>query len=141
MNIRPLNMVRDWDWINTQLGIIACEDTMGLVAEDEKGKRLAVCVLDNWTRNSVQGHWLILSMIPVRHGFIQTCVDYIFNKRGKLMVYGMVPDNNDKAKKFNYHCGLTIVSRLKDAFEEGVDYLVMEGRKENVFKALKMEAV
>ena len=52
----------------------------------------------------------------------------------------MVPGDNEKALKFNEHLGFTIKMRLEDAWDDGVDYVVMELKKENCPYLSKIEA-
>ena len=67
----------------------------------------------------------------LKHGFLEECHDFIFNHSGREVVYGMVPASNEKALKLNAHMGFTEKVRLDGAFAPGVDYIVMELRKEN----------
>ena len=92
---------------------------------------VGACVMDNWTQNSVQCHFLITSPMVLKHQFLDCCFDYMFNTVGVNRVYGLVPANNEKAVKFNTHMGFTINARLDEAYEVGCDYLIMEMRKEN----------
>lgn len=123
---------RDWGWINRHIPILRVEDTSGLVAiDDDTGELIAACVMDNWTHNSVQCHLVITGMAAVRHGFITKIADYVFNERDKKFMYGLVPANKPKAIKINKHLGFTIKTRFEDGFADGVDYLIMELKREN----------
>jgi hypothetical protein len=42
-----------------------------------------------------------------------------------------VPANNEKAVKFNKHIGFTIKTVMEEAFEDNVDYLLMELKRED----------
>jgi len=122
----------DWDWVQRRLPILRVEDTGGLVAYDkDNDELLAACIWDNWTRNSVQCHFLIQNNIALKHGFVEEIADFIFNHQGKKFIYGMVPGDNAKAMKINEHIGFTEKMRLEDAWADGVDYVVMELKKEN----------
>jgi RimJ/RimL family protein N-acetyltransferase len=46
-------------------------------------------------------------------------------------MYGLVPANNEKALRLNKKMGFTEAIRLKEAYTAGVDYVLMELRKEN----------
>lgn len=120
----------DWDWINQQVGILQVEDTCGITAVDmETNETVGCCVMDNWTANSVQAHFMISSPLVLRHGFLEECFDFMFNHKGVKFIYGMVPADNDKALKLNKHMGFTERLRLPEAFADGVDYVVMELEK------------
>jgi hypothetical protein len=44
---------------------------------------------------------------------------------------GLTPSNNTKSLKFNKKLGFVEVFRIEDGFDEGVDYVIQELRKEN----------
>ena len=122
----------DWGWCNQQVGIQRVEDTTGIMAIDaETNTTVGACIMDNWTQNSVQCHFMVTSPMVLRHDFIECCLDFMFNVQGVTRVYGLVPANNKKAVKLNTHIGFTIKARLEEAFEIGVDYLLMELKREN----------
>ena len=130
--MRALHGPTDWGWINQQVGILRVEDTCGIVGIDQdKNETVAACVMDNWTDNSVQCHFIVTNKMALRHGFLQECCDFVFNHMGRQYVYGMVPGDNEKALKLNKHIGFTEKMRLPNAFKDGVDYVVMELKRED----------
>lgn len=131
--VRDLIGENDWPWVNRQVGILQCEDTQGLVALDaDLGyERVAACILDNVTQTSVQAHFMITSPMVLRHGFLQKCFNHVFTTLGKKVMYGLVPADNEKALRLNKKMGFTEAIRLKEAYTAGVDYVLMELRKEN----------
>ena len=134
MNIafRKFNGAQDWAWVNNLVGILQVQDTTGIMAYDAKtGETLGACIMDNWTANSVQCHLAVSTSMVFRHKFLEECCTFIFKSMGKLVMYGLVPSNNQKAIKLNTHMGFTEAHRLKDAFSDGVDYIIMELRAEN----------
>jgi hypothetical protein len=123
---------KDWAWINEYLPILWVEDTIGLIAVDiESFKPLAACVMDNWTETSVQCHLLILDKRAIRGKFLDTCFDFVFNDMQRDIMYGLVPGDNSKALRLNEHMGFTEKCRFEGAFKPGVDYVIMELKKEN----------
>ena len=134
MNIefRTFHGPSDWGWINQQVGIVRCEDTSGIMAIDlDTNTTLGACIMDNWTQNSVQCHFMLTNPLILRHQFLECCFDFMFNASKVSRVYGLVPANNVKAVKLNTHMGFTEKARLEEAFEVGVDYLLMELKREN----------
>jgi len=130
----------DWEWINSHLPIMQVEDTSGIIAVDlDTEERVGALVLDNWTNNSVQGHFLITSAMVLKHGFLELCSDYIFNASDKKVLYAFIPSDNKKAIKLDTHIGFTEVFRMKDGFADGVDYVVMQLLKENCVCLPKQE--
>ena len=79
----------------------------------------------------MQRHILILNPMVLRSDFIGVCCEFVFETKGRDVMYGMVPGNNEKAMKFNRHIGFTEKCRFEGAFQKGVDYVIMELRKEN----------
>jgi len=129
---RQFNGPYDWGWVNEQVGILRCEDTTGIMAIDvATNETVGACIMDNWTQNSVQCHFMITSPLVLKHGFLECCFGFMFTEKNVKYVYGLVPGNNEKACKLNKHMGFTIKSRLDEAFETGVDYLLMELKREN----------
>lgn len=139
---RPFDGPTDWGWVNQQVPILQVEDTSGIVAEDTTtGERVGACVFDNWTPNSVQCHFALTSPMVLRHGFLEVCFDYVFNFGGKRYMYGLVPGDNAKALKLNRRLGFTEEARLPEAFKDGVDYVLMQLRREDCKFLPPMEAV
>ena len=107
-------------------------DTTGFIAfNDETGESLAVFVAQDWSPTSVQVHQAILNPMVLRHEFFEECANYIFTKAGRLKMYGLVPSNNEKAISVNEKIGFKEVARLEDACDIGVDYIVMELKRED----------
>jgi hypothetical protein len=134
MNIqfRAGTTAEDWAWIKQRADPIWTEGTKGLVAEDlDTGEIVAMAALDNWTGNSVQIHWAIDNPLVLRHGFIEEIFYYLFTTCDKKILLATIPSNNVKSLKLSTHIGLDTVHTIKDGFEEGVDYILMEMRKEN----------
>jgi RimJ/RimL family protein N-acetyltransferase len=130
----------DWGWCNLQVGIKRCEDTDGIMAIDlDTNTTVGACIMDNWTANSVQCHFMLTTPLVLKHGFLDLCFDFMFNIMGVSRVYGLVPANNEKAVKFNTHIGFTEKARMDEAFEKGVDYLLMELKQENCLHLPKQE--
>jgi len=132
MYVRAFHGATDWGWVNQQVPIVQCSDTCGIMAIDlDKNETVGAMILDNFTHNSVQTHFMISSSIVLKHGFLEECYDYVFNIEGKKFMYGMVPGDNEAAIKLNKKMGWTEKVRLTEAFKPGVDYVVMELKKEN----------
>ena len=142
MNIgyRPFAGPLDWAWINHQVGIKWCEDTDAIMAVDmDTSSILGACIMDNWTANSVQCHFMITNPMVLKQKFLECCFEFIFNISGVERIYGLVPANNTKAIKFNTHLGFTIKARMEEAFEKGVDYILMELKQKNCLHLPKHE--
>ncbi len=122
----------DWGWCMDQVGIIQCGDTTGIMAiNTDTGEPVGACIMDNWTQNSVQCHFMLTTPMVLKHKFLDVCFEYMFNTGNVSKVYGLVPANNTKAVKLNTNMGFTIKSTLEEAYEVGVDYLLMELKRED----------
>jgi hypothetical protein len=123
---------KHWAWINEQVAIIWCEDTTGIMAVNtDTQKPVGACIMDNWTANSVQCHSVCTSPLIIKYGFVDLCFDFIFNIMGMSSIYGMIPANNIKSVKFHTHLGFTVKAIMEEAYATGVDYLLMEMKREN----------
>lgn len=122
----------DWNWMRKHVPVLRVEDTSGIVAIDlEKNETVGMVLFDNWTRNSVQSHIAITDSRVLKYGFIQECLDYVFNVRGKKKLYGLVAGDNIKALKLDKHIGFVEVARLNEAYDDGVDYVILEMTRES----------
>lgn len=132
----------DWGWVNQQVPILRSEDTSGIMAIDEDtNTTIAACIMDNWTDSSVQCHFMVTTPLVIKHGFLETCLDYVFNERNRTAVYGLVPSKNVKARKFNKHMGFTEKCVLEKAYSPDEDYIIMELKKENCNYLVEHKAV
>ena len=120
-----------WLWFNERLPVLAVEDSSGLIAVDDKGEYIGGCVFDNWTPNSVQGHFLMESPMVFRNKFFHLCASYAFQEKGINIIYALVPSDNKKSLKFFPHIGFTEAARLIGTFKDGIDCVILELKKEN----------
>ena len=123
---------RHWTWINERNELTLMANTKGLAAESDSGDILGVCVCDSWTHTAVQLHIAIDNPIVLKNGRFQKEVfGYVFVQAGRSIAYGQVPADNEKALRFDKKLGFEEVIRLKNAWADGVDTVVLELRKEN----------
>tara|TARA_R110002153_G_scaffold139741_2_gene290514 strand:- start:721 stop:1149 length:429 start_codon:yes stop_codon:yes gene_type:complete len=139
MNLKVIPMDADsWGWFNSKLPVLSVEDTSGLIAIDTKtGDYVGGCVLDTWTTTSVQGHFLMESPMVFRNKFFHLCATYVFEEMNRKIIYALIPGDNKKSLKFFSHLGFTEEARLKDAFNDGIDCVILELKKENCMYLLK----
>ena len=121
-----------WDVLTEVLPLNLGEDTRGIVAIDEEtGETYGGVVFQDWTRTVVCAHIVVLSPRAFRVGIHKAAADYVFNQAGRQKMIGMVPADNPKALKLNKHLGFEEIYRIEEGYDHGVDYVVMELRKEN----------
>ena len=110
----------------------ATETTRGIVAYDfDTAETLAIFLMDGWTQTAAQVHQVILKTMVIRHGWFEEIARYMYGTAGRKKVYATVPDNHSRALSLNEKIGFEQVARLSDAWDEGVDYLVLEMTREN----------
>lgn len=118
------------------------EGTNGIVAFNRETHRtLAVLVAQEWTYTSCTVHQVILNPLVIRHGWFQEIADWLFIRAKRLALYAPVPSDNVKALKFNAKLGFKEVCRLKDAYDHGVDFVIMELRPEDANEKLWQQQV
>lgn len=124
MILKPLDTKEEFEWMQAKTWIELCESTRGIVAIDDKG--IAGCVvMDKWTDSSCQAHIAIRNPLCIRHGLITAACEYVFITNNRKTMFGLVPDTNKKAERFDKHIGFEEVTRIPDAFNNGVGYIVM----------------
>jgi hypothetical protein len=110
----------------------ATESTRGIVAYDmDTAETLAVFLMDSWTKTAAQVHQVILKTFVIRHGWFEEIARFMYGTAGRKKVYATVPDTHARALSLNEKIGFEQVARLSDAWDEGVDYLVLEMTREN----------
>jgi hypothetical protein len=109
------------------------QNTRGIVAYDpDEQATLAIFIAQEWTATSVQVHQVIIKPLVIRHGWFGEIAEWIFLKAARRTMYASVPGNNEKALALNKKLGFKEVVRLKDAYDFGVDFVIMELRREDV---------
>lgn len=131
VTFRGIHTEKDIDWFLDRNRITLCNDATAIFAVDENDKILAGCMMDNWTETSCQVHFAIDNPFVIRHGYFQEIARFVFDVGGRLMMHGLVPADNARALSVDKKIGFKEVARLKDAFKRGVDYVVLELRKED----------
>lgn len=130
--VRQFHGHLDWGWVNEQIPILRVEDTSGIMCIDlDTNTTVAAMIFDNVTPTSVQCHFMVSDAMALRHGFHKDCADLVFNHLGKRTIYGLVPADNVAAIKINKHIGFSVKCVLEDGFKVGVDYLLMELKRED----------
>lgn len=119
-----------WSEVQEAVKCIPMADTRGIVAVDDEGKLLAAGVADTFSHTTCQVHMVIKNPMVLRHGWLEEIFNYVFVTCNRLAIVGMVPGDNDKALKLNKHVGYEEVYRIKEGFNVGVDYVIMEMRRE-----------
>ena len=132
VGFRKIDSDEDWDWMTNQVPLLLVSDMTSILAVDLDTKEIqAGCVMDTWTPTSCQIHFAIKNPMVLRHGFFQEISKFVFDTAGRKTLYGLVPANNEKALRIDAKIGFTEVTRLHDAYDVGVDYVLLELQKEN----------
>lgn len=108
------------------------EATTGIVAYDmETSETLALFMAEDWTQTACSVHQVIIKTMVLRHKWFEEIANYLFTQAGRKKVFTVVPDGHKKALQLNEKLGFQQVARLSDAVAEGIDYLVLELKRED----------
>jgi RimJ/RimL family protein N-acetyltransferase len=122
----------DWDWFTCRNSIQLLPDMTSILAYNVTTNAiLAGCVMDNWTESSCQIHFCIDNPMAIRHKFFEEIAEFVYDTAGRTVMHGLVPADNLKALALDKKIGFREVTRLTDAFKLGVDYVLLEMRKED----------
>ena len=130
ITIHPMTTKEEWDWIADRAECVYCADSKGIVAYRDN-KLVGAVAFDHWSLNSCHIHIAVEDMLIFKHDFREAVFDYIFNQCDRGLIVGITPACNERALRFIKHIGFVEVFRLKDGYEEGIDFVVTEYRKEN----------
>ena len=128
-----------WPLVKDRLGLHWSTDTRGILALDCDDDDLIVAgvVLNNWAHNSVQAHIWIDNPMVIRHGLFNEVADFVFNVAQKELLLGVVPSDNEAALKLDQHIGFVEKYRIRDGYMQGIDYVILEARREDVARWLE----
>lgn len=121
-----------WDELTRTLPLVRQEDTRGIASVDpDTGELWGAVVCEDWTVTAVSCHIVILKSRAFRDGLHRELPEYVFNQAGRIKIMGLVPADNDKALKLNKHFGFKELFRIEEGYDWGIDYVVMELRRED----------
>lgn len=129
---KPITSDQEWAWIAERANPVLTSDTKGIVAYDMDTEDIVAMVsFDNWTYNSVQLHLAIEKPMILRHGMLEEIADYVYTQAERDIILAVIPANNEKSLKLVKNIGLEAVYTVQDGYAKGVDYILLELRKEN----------
>jgi len=123
----------DWAWIKSQIPVMECSDTCGVMAiKAESYEPLGAVVFDNFLRNSARVSICLKTSIVLRYGFLQKCFEFAFKGCGLEYLYSMIAENNEPSLRLNRKLGFKEKMRMPDGYEKGIDYVITELHKDNL---------
>ncbi len=125
IQFKPLTTQAEWDWIYNRCHQIRCEDSQGLVGYDKYGEIRCAAVFDSFTVDACSCHFAIGNPMCIRRGFIHEICRHLFIQCGRKRIFGLVPDNNERAYNIDTKIGFTEVARIPNAIMDGVGYRVL----------------
>jgi hypothetical protein len=78
IKFRPLTEQVEWTWMYERAHQIACEDSQGIVAYDDKDEIQAVAVFDSFTVDACSVHFAIDNPMVIRSGFLNEIARHAF---------------------------------------------------------------
>ena len=122
----------DWKAACRAMPMTLKEDTRGVASVDpETGDFWGAVVCEDWTVTSVCCHIVVENRRAFRDGLHRELADYVFNQAGRIKIIGTVPADNDAALKLNRHLGFREICRIEEGYDWGIDYVLMELKKED----------
>jgi hypothetical protein len=129
---KSINCDEEWSWFYNLNNVTMLPDMTSILAYNVETKEpLACCIMDTWTETSCQVHFAIENPMVLRHGFFEEITKFVYDTSDRLIMYGLVPSDNKKALSVDKKIGFREITRLKDAFKRGVDYVLLEMRSED----------
>lgn len=123
---------REWEQLICTLPLTLTDDTRGVASIDpETGDLWGAVVCENWTVTSVACHIAVTNRHAFRDGLHKELANYVFNQAGRIKIIGTVPADNDAALKLNRHLGFKELFRIEEGYDWGIDYVIMELKKED----------
>ena len=129
IEFKPLATEEEWAWVRERAHPIACEDSGGVVAYDDRGIQ-AICVWDSFTVDACSVHFAIDNPFVIRAGFFDEVARHLFVTCGRNRIFGLVPADNERAIKLDLHMGFEEVARVPDGYAKDIDYIVMRMDRE-----------
>ena len=129
MKAVPFDFSKHGIWMKERAHCVYCEDTMGVVIEDE-GKPVACAIADSWCPNSAMGHVAVDDPRALRL-LLREFFTYVFVTGGRGILIGTTPSNNKPALKLARGMGFKAVTSIKDGYSPGVDFVVFQLNKED----------
>jgi len=130
ISFKPMTTQEEWFWFKERTHVIFCEDSQGIVAFDRRGVQ-AVCVFDSFSVDACNVHFAIDNPFVIRAGFFTAVADHAYETCKRTRMFGLVPDNNQKAFDIDKKIGFTEIARVPHALSEGVGYIVMSLHKDD----------
>lgn len=125
IRFKPMEGTYEWEWFKRRTSVLLCEDTVGITAYSDKGVE-AICVFDSFSATACNVHFAIENPLVIRAGFFREIADFAYTARGRTRMFGLVPDNNERALRLDKKIGFTEIARIPHAISEDVGYVVME---------------
>jgi RimJ/RimL family protein N-acetyltransferase len=91
-----------------------------------QGELMGGVLLSYWTgfNGSVSMHTAGFHPRWVNRVMLWVCFDYPFNQLRVRKIFGQVPEDNDKALRFNEHLGFKVEGKISDVYPDG-DMILM----------------
>ena len=134
VNVRFRSFVpADLHTVRQHMPFSISESTAGMVAYDlDTQETLAIFIAQEFTPTSCMIHQLILKPMVLRpkYKLLWNVGEWLFGKANLLKIYGLVPEHNWKARQMNEKMGFREICILEEAYNHGVDYILMEMRRD-----------
>ena len=133
MNVKFRQLLpRDLITVNQFMPFTGSPHTRGITAVDaNRGEPVAFFIAQEWTHTAAQVHQVIIKSMVIRHGWFEEIANWMFNEAQRIKLVGLVPSDKQMALKLNKKLGFKELCRIKDGYDRGIDYIVMELNRED----------
>lgn len=122
---RPLE-ANDWETVHEEIKVKPMQDTCGWVAMSQEGITLGIMVYDNWNDTSCHIHHYLKEPFICTMGWLEYAFGFPFQWENVQNLWGMVPEDNERAVNGNLHVGFEHVVFIPDYWKEGKGQYVMK---------------
>jgi RimJ/RimL family protein N-acetyltransferase len=129
--IRQVIWSIDREWAETAFPFVPSVDCGGFVAIDEHGERVGIAVLGRVTNSSAHLEGA-LTYKAVKAGLVEFVKDYVFEDLCLSYLFCTVAANNIRSLRFVRRIGGREFHRIPNGFDDGIDLVQFEIRKEDV---------
>lgn len=132
MRIRFRKLVpQDIYEVQRHMPFAASQNQTGIVAyDDNTSEYAAIFIAQEWTATAAFVHQVIMKPMVIRHGWFEEIANYMFTHAARIKLFGMAAETNWKALNVMEKLGFKEKARLEDGYDMGVDFVLMELKRE-----------
>ena len=119
----------DYAWICQRTGIAPTADMRVIEAVDSSGRIVAQIAAEGWTPNACRVHIAVDEPIALRD-LLREAALWLFVQAGRRVAIAVIKSDHARSLRLSKRIGMREVYRVRDGWEQGVDLVALELRKE-----------